>query len=309
VIEILKAPPFATVQDAGFPEGRAWGLPRCGAMDPWLLGLANRMVGNPAGAAAIEWALGPGEIRCDAEVQIAVLGAEAYGAGIEGGDAEQPEQLVGTAKRGATVSITPRPEHRFSYIALAGGISVPLVLGSRSTYLPGRIGGYQGRVLKSGDRLRLGAAPAVAGGREEFAVALATPRDPAPKLPDVAVRVTRGPQWSHFGERAHELFLSGRYTVSPSSDRMGYRLSGPAIHPRGPATLPSEAACPGAVQIPDGGQPIVLMPDGPTVGGYPKLAVVLHADLRLLAQCVPERGIRFREVSLEEARACYSEVP
>jgi allophanate hydrolase subunit 2 len=123
----------------------------------------------------------------------------------------------------------------------------------------------------------------------------------------VELRYTRGPQWGHFGELAHTRFTSGRYTVSASSDRMGYRLEGPAIHPRGKATLPSEAACPGAVQIPDNGQPIVLMPDGPTVGGYPKLAVVVRADLRLLAQCIPERGVRFREVSLQEARVHYPE--
>jgi biotin-dependent carboxylase-like uncharacterized protein len=303
VIEIVRAPPFATVQDGGFPEGRAWGLPPCGAMDPWLFGLANRMVGNSPGAAAIEWTLGPGEIRCEAGVRIAVLGAEVHGPGVEPGD---PEQLVFTARGGTAVAIAPRPEHRFSYVAFAGGISIPLVLGSRSTYLAAGIGGREGRLLRSGDRLQLGAPPPQP--REEFAVTLAKLQTPQPEPTDLSIRVTRGPQWSHFGERAHEVFLSARYTVSPSSDRMGYRLLGPPIHPRGPATLPSEAACPGAVQIPDGGQPIVLMPDGPTVGGYPKLAVVLRADLRLLAQRMPERGIRFREVSLEEARASYSEV-
>ena len=91
--------------------------------------------------------------------------------------------------------------------------------------------------------------------------------------------------------------------MAPASDRMGYRLNGPAVRPRETATLPSEAACPGAVQIPDGGEPIVLMPDGPTVGGYPKVAVVIRADLGELAQCQPGRVVRFREVSLEEARA------
>ena len=304
MIEILKAPPFATLQDAGFPAGRSFGLPPCGAMDPWLFSLANRMAGNPREAAAIEWALGPGELRCHVEMRIAVLGALVRGSDVA---PEDPEQLVFTASAGSTVTIVPAPEHRFSYVAVGGGFAAPLMLESRSTYLPGGIGGHQGRLLKSGDRLEVNrpAAPS----REEFAVSLSAPPHPHPvaSAEDLTLRVTRGPQWSHFGERAHELFLAARYTVSPSSDRMGYRLNGPAIHPRGPATLPSEAACPGAVQIPDGGHPIVLMPDGPTVGGYPKLAVVVRADLRLLAQCLPERGIRFREVSLEEARACYPE--
>jgi biotin-dependent carboxylase-like uncharacterized protein len=302
VIEVLKAPPFATLQDAGFPSGRSFGLPRCGAMDPWLFALANRMAGNPGEAAAIEWALGPGELRCHTATRIAVLGAL-----VRGSDQapERPGQLVFTASAGATIAIVPNPEHRFSYVAVGGGFAVPLMLESRSTYLPGGIGGHQGRLLKSGDRLEV-RQPA-SRPREEFAVSLAALPQAHPLVEDLSLRVTRGPQWSHFGERAHELFLSARFTVSPSSDRMGYRLNGPAIHPRGPATLPSEAACPGAVQIPDGGHPIVLMPDGPTVGGYPKLAVVVGADLRLLAQCLPGRGIRFREVSLEEARACYPE--
>jgi biotin-dependent carboxylase-like uncharacterized protein len=271
-------------------------------MDPLLLTLANRMVGNPPGAAAIEWALGPGAFRCSADTLIAVLGGVV--ASLDGLPVDPP-QPVFTARRGVTVSIAQRPEHRFTYIAAAGGIAVPALLGSRSTYLPGGIGGHRGRLLRRGDRLPLGRrGPAAA---ESFVLTgVALPAEP-PAPPDLEIRITRGPQWSLFGERAHEVLLSSRYDVARSSDRLGYRLDGPALHPRGPATLPSEAACPGAVQIPDGGRPIVIMPDGPTVGGYAKIGVVVRADLRQLAQAVPERGVRFREVSLEEARACYSE--
>jgi len=310
MITVLKAPPLATIQDLGFPSGRAWGLPRSGAMDPRLLAMANALVGNPPGAGAIEWASGlgggPGVFRCEVEVRIAVLGL----AELRLDDrAVDPPALMLTVGAGATLSIAPRAngrvEHAFSYLAVAGGFAVPTILGSRSTYLPGGFGGHTGRRLQAGDRLAIG--PAVSGLTggvgTELRVTEVLPAGPAA---EVTLRVTRGPQWTHFDGDARATFFSSRFTVSPASDRMGYRLAGPVIRPLGPATLPSEAACPGAVQIPDGGQPIVLMPDGPTVGGYPKLAVVIRADLRRLGQCLPERGIRFQEVSLSEARACYS---
>lgn len=303
MIEIVKAPGLATVQDFGFPKGRAWGLPSGGAMDPFLLGFANRMAGNPPNAAAIEWAMGPGALRSDVDTRIAILGL----AGVCLDDHPlDPPALAFTAPAGVTVSIAAGEGHRFSYVAVAGGIAVPKVLGSRSTYLPGGIGGHEGRRLHAGDRLPVGGKPPRPS--EEFLVGLAEPRGEQP-LGEVTLRVTRGPQWARFTESAREKFFGGRYFVSTAADRMGYRLNGPPIHPREKASFPSEAACPGAVQIPDGGQPIVLMPDGPTVGGYPKLAVVVRADLRKLAQAGPERAIRFREVSLSEARACYSEVP
>lgn len=291
MIEVLKAPPFATVQDLGWRAGRAWGLPTGGAMDPLLLRAANLAVGNAPGAAALEWALGPGALRFEREALIcALLDVELR---VDGGVAA----AIAPVPAGGTVEIMPRGADRFVYVAIRGGVAVPEVLGSRSTYLPGGFGGHEGRRLRSGDRLPLGDPPG--GGR----AAVVPPPAEADPASDVTLRITRGPQWELFDSAAREAFLASRFTVARASDRMGYRLDGPAIAPREPATLPSEAACPGAVQIPDGGEPIVLMPDGPTVGGYPKIAVVIEADLRLLAQCPPGRGVRFREVSLEAARA------
>lgn len=301
MIEIVRAPPFATVQDRGFPVGRSWGLPRCGAMDPVLLGLANGLAGNPPDAAGLEWALGSGAIRADRTTRVAVLGVAHISIDEVPLD---PPRLAFSMAAGATISIEPGTLQRYSYVAVAGGIALAPLLGSRSTYLPGGLGGWDGRRLHAGDRLEVG-LPAGEASRA-FEVQVPELREPA--TPDeLVIRVVRGPQWDHFepGERAR---LFGEvYQVDASSDRMGYRLAGPPIRPREEAGFPSEAACPGAIQIPDGGQPIVLMPDGPTVGGYPKLAVVIHADLRRLAQCPPGRCVRFREVSLEAARACYSE--
>lgn len=301
MIEMVKAPPFATVQDFGFPAGRAWGLPPGGAMDPVLLGLANGLVGNPPGAAAIEWALGPGAVRSDSPTRIAVLGVATI---TVDGAVYDPPELVFAVAAGTTISIDPGPQHRYSYVAVAGGIAVPLALGSRSTYLPAGLGGHEGRRLHTGDRLEVGKLASAPGA--EFEVVVPELRENAAQS-ELVIRVVRGPQWEHFAESARQRFFSERYSVDTASDRLGYRLLGPPVRPREKATLPSEAACPGAVQLPDGGQPIVLMPDGPTVGGYPKLAVVIRADLRKLAQCWPGRVIRFREVSLEAARACYSE--
>jgi biotin-dependent carboxylase-like uncharacterized protein len=295
VIEVVKAPPFATVQDLGWRTGRAWGLPAGGSMDPLLLRAANAAVGNDPGAAAIEWALGPGALRFEREALASVMHRAELR--VNATAAAGARVLV---PAGGTVEIVPRGADRFVYVAVRGGIAVPEVLGSRSTYLPGGFGGQEGRRLRTGDRLPTGDS-----GREPFSgVAIEVPVQDGAE--DVVLRVTRGPQWERFDSPARDALFSGRFTVAAASDRMGYRLSGPAIAPRQAATLPSEAACPGSIQIPDDGQPIVLMPDGPTVGGYPKLAVVIAADLRLLAQRPPGRGVRFREVSLEAARAALT---
>jgi biotin-dependent carboxylase-like uncharacterized protein len=303
VIEVVKAPPFAAVQDLGWGNGRAWGLPPGGAMDPLLLAAANAAVGNDRGAAALEWALGPGALKFGRRALVCVLrGAELR---VEG---ETMEEAIAQVPAGGTVEVIPGATQRFLYVAVRGGIAVPPMLGSRSTYLPGGFGGHEGRRLRTGDRLPLGDA----GRRTDRGMARSPSAEggdwgapvPAESKPaaDVVLRVTRGPQWDRFDAGARERLFSSAFKVSNASNRMGYRLTGPGIAPRETATLPSEAACPGAVQIPDGGEPIVLMPDGPTVGGYPKIAVVIRSDLRLLAQCQPGRRVRFREVSLEEAR-------
>jgi antagonist of KipI len=285
MITVVKAPPFATIQDLGWPTGRAMGLPQCGAMDPALLERVNRALGNPPGAAAIEWALGPGSLRFKHSAAVCVtFGAATRLSGVP------RHQLLMDVPAGGVLEILPGTAERFSYVGVRGGIDVPLLLGSRSTYLPGAFGGYQGRRLQSGDQLPLGPEPGFPRlGRLNIPLA----PDPTAEL---TLRVTRGPQWDRFDGPERDRFFASRYTVTSTSDRMGYRLSGPTVTPRDSATLPSEAACPGAIQIPDGGQPIVLMPDGPTVGGYPKLGVLIREDLARLAQCQPGRAVHFRVV-------------
>ena len=287
MIEILRAPPFATVQDLGRPGHRAEGVPPSGAMDPGALRILNRAVGNAPEAAGIEWALGAGETRLERRCWAAV------GPGAWQVDGQEAPPWSGVEIRpGQVLTLNPPATTRFSYLAVSGGIDVPVILGSRSTYLTGRFGGWHGRLLKKGDRLPLGAA----GDTRPVAI-------PPEQRPDYQrpIRIVPGPQARFFGEAAWEALLSGGYRIGHASDRMGYRLDGPALSHTGPAALPSEAACPGAIQVPGGAPPIVLMNDGPTVGGYPKIAVVLSADLGLLAQIVPVGRPPFVRATQEEA--------
>ncbi|MGQ0701685.1 MAG: biotin-dependent carboxyltransferase family protein [Gemmatimonadales bacterium] len=298
MIEIVKAPPYATVQDFGFPRGRAWGLPPAGAMDPYALAVANAFVENPGGAAAIEWALGPLVLKCERETLLAAIPM----AEIRVGDERVKQPGLVTAPAQVPITLVPKPRYRFGYLAVRGGFDVPTVLGSRSTYLTAGLGGFQGRRLQSGDHLPIGTLPrveAMTGTLRSTASELLVDR--VAELPELVLRTTLGPQWERFDSDAQFRFFESIYTVDRASDRSGYRLSGPPLAPRERATLPSEAACPGAVQIPDNGQPIVLMPDGPTIGGYPKIGVVNRRDLARLAQCQPGQLVRFWGISMEDA--------
>ena len=194
------------------------------------------------------------------------------------------------------------PNAAWGYLSVSGGLDVPLVLGSASTYLRGGFGGLEGRPLRAGDRLfsrTEGRFPAeLAGAR------LASPGK-FQSGQSIDVRVVPGPQEDLFGERGLHALLTGEFTLLPESDRMGYRLQGPPI-PRRAGDLLSEGMAPGSIQVPPSGQPIVMMADRPTTGGYPKIATVIRADLPRLAQLRPGSGVvRFRAVSVEEAQAAY----
>jgi biotin-dependent carboxylase-like uncharacterized protein len=265
-------------------------------MDRWALSEANRLVGNPPGSAAIEWALGGGTLRFEHAGICALSGARVQ-ATLDGSpiDAERPLAV----RAGSELKVTRLLHRRFIYLAVSGGIEVPQVLASRSTYLPGRFGGMEGRRLRSGDRLSLGPSavpsPGATGAK-------------GPSYDSPLVRVTFGPQASLFDAEGWETFLGNEFRVSLASDRTGYRLDGPALTHDGEAALPSEPGCVGAVQVPEGGTPIALMADGPTVGGYPKIAVVIWADLPVLAQKKPGDPVRFQVVTMAAARRAWLEL-
>jgi biotin-dependent carboxylase-like uncharacterized protein len=293
VITILRAPPFATVQDLGRGGYLAAAVPRAGALDPFALALANILVGNPPGAAAVEWGLAGGEVRFDRDAEVALSGATARA--TIAGRAVAPGHAV-RAAAGDVLAVERIELGAWLYVAVSGGIAVPPVLGSRATYLPGRFGGLEGRLLRSGDRLPLG-SPA---GRR--AVPCAGSPDRSPSVQPTPIGILPGPDRARLPEAAWRWLAASEFRLSPAVSRMGYRLQGPVSALSLP-DLPSAPACIGTIQLPPSGEPIVLMPDGPTVGGYPRIAVVATADLARLAQQRPGEVVRFAPIALAEARA------
>lgn len=265
-----------------------------GAMDPLALRIANLLVGNVESAAALEWSVGEAVLRIarDGRLAIAGLGARAT---LDG--APIPLWTSIDAHSGSLLRLEPASGGRFCCIALEGGMDVAPVLGSRATYLPARFGGHEGRVLRAGDAIPLG-APQGARPARGAAVpeALRPVYDPA-----APIRLVAAAQASLLDEHGWRLLLEEEHRVGPG-DRMGYRLDGPAMPPRAADTLPSEGACAGAVQLPGDGHPIVLMPDGPTVGGYAKPAVVITADLARLAQRPVGAAVRFALLEVAAAQ-------
>lgn len=287
MITVVTAPPFLTVQDLGRTGYRADGIAPSGAMDLAACRAANAAAGNTPEAAVLEWAVAGGVLRFDVATTIALAGATVT-ATID--DVPVDLGVPVAVPSGAELHVTRFLHGRFLYVGVAGGVDVPVVLGSRSTNIVAGFGGFDGRCLRRGDILPVGRA-----NTKE------TVLSPAARIElrrgqtagDHTVRVVRGPQAGLLDEKSWSAFLGSAFTISHASDRMGYRLHGPALHHHGSATLPSEPSCVGAVQAPDGGTPIVLMNDGPTIGGYPKVAVITAADLDGFAQCVPGDVVRF----------------
>lgn len=290
-----------TVQDLGRPGYQGEGVPVAGAVDPVSLVLANRLVGNPPGAAALEVTILGLELEVLGEVAVALAGAD-LGARLNG--RAVPPGVCLALSRGDRLAFLGGPRGCRAYLAVAGGVAVPPVLGSRSTDLLGRLGGLGGRPLRAGDVLCAGEAavpPRELAGRRLRPGAL-------PEYPEeTTVRALLGPQEDWFPRAAIARFFSHAYRVTPLSDRMGLRLEGPPVPPEGGRELPSEGTPPGTVQVPGDGQPIVLLPGCQTLGGYPRIAAVITADLHLLGQARPGyTRLRFQAVALEEAHAALA---
>ena len=295
-LEILRGGAATLVQDAGRPGHAASGVPASGAMDPFAAAAANRLLGNPAGAALLEIVLRGPRLRVTGPSQGALVGA-AFTAELDG----RPIPLGGPFDlfEGAELDIGAAIDGARTFLAIAGGLAVPEVLGSRSTYLRGGLGGWQGRALAAGDRLPVGGsrgAPTLAGPFRAF-----VPRGGAYPL-----RALLGPQWNRFSAAARNAFFAEEFRVGSRSDRVGVRLAGPALPTLGGPDIRPEPAWPGAVQVTASGEAIVLGPDHPTTGGYAKLATVITADLPTLAYLRPGDRVRFRPSSLAEARGALA---
>ena len=290
---------LTTVQDLGRTGQRRSGMAAAGAMDPVACATANLLVGNKRGAAALEITLLGPRLRFLAPARIALCGGD-LSARL---DADPlPLWKTVTVQAGQRLSFGRRRSGARAYLAVAGGFAVPIIAGSRSTFLRGKLGGVEGRALRPGDILSADILSASFSPVRNGERGLSPQEIPAYDLPAV-LRVLPGPHLSHFTEAGYGAFVENTYTLSPQSDRQGYRLSGPAVTRQIPRDILSEPMPAGGVQIPPDGQPILLMADCQPTGGYPLLGVVLSADIPRAGQLAPGDDVRFVPVSLTEAAA------
>lgn len=283
-VDVVRAGMFSTVQDLGRSGHRARGVPNGGAADLFAARVANLLAGNPEHAALLEFTLVGPELRFGRDTVI----------GVTGGDFGVPRWRPLLARAGETVKFGAAVAGARGYVAFAGGVEVPAVLGSRSTYLRGQFGGFEGRTLRDGDRLTI--PPVTRGFAQDWRI---DPRILPAYSNAPTVRVVAGVHAAMFREDC----LNQAFTVTPRADRMGVCLAGDALRPDHPRELVSLPVAPGAIQVPPDGQPIVLLVDAQTVGGYPQVANVIAADLPLIAQLRPGDSVHFRLVTLDEAHA------
>jgi biotin-dependent carboxylase-like uncharacterized protein len=312
-----------TIQDGGRPGFLSRGIPPAGAQDFYSLAIANLLVGNDLtppplsrsgpGAAGLEMLVKGVSLRFADETVIALAGAD-MGATLDGAPVARFEPVVvpaggvlkcGTVKSGAR-----------GYLAVAGGIDVPLVIGSRATYVRGSQGGLDGRALRKGDRLATfpPSAPVAKIAKRDLAGLPAGPDEPT------VIRVVLGPQDFMFTAKGIDTFLTAEWKLSPVSDRMGMRLIGPPLelHPRpdyltrdagsGQADIVDDVIPVGGIQVPGGIEPIVMGVENPTAGGYAKIATVISADLGKMGQIPPKGSLTFRKVRAEEGIAIIKDI-
>jgi antagonist of KipI len=313
-VSVIRPGLLTTVQDLGRPGYQHAGVPLGGALDAPALRLANLLVSNALGEAGLEITLAGPTLRFEAPHLLALTGAD-LSATLDG----QPAPLYRpvAVQAGTVLAFGAVRAGCRAYLALAGGLGLPPVLGSCATLVRARLGGLHGRALLAGDALP---APGPSGlgaalrarlalgfhGSSHAAASWLAARELRPALTTAPVlRALLGPEYAEFAPESRQAFWQQPFTVTPAADRMGYRLAGPPLVRQGGAELLSSAVAPGTVQVPPGGQPIVLLADCQTTGGYPRLAHVITADLALLAQAQPGTPLRFQEVSQAEAHALY----
>jgi KipI family sensor histidine kinase inhibitor len=294
VLEVVQPGPLATVQDLGRAGLGHLGVPVSGAADPGSLRLANALAGNDEGAACLEATLGRLAVRLHCDAVAAVAGAPALVrvTAPDGGVQEPPLRSPFHIRAGALLRLGAPPAGLRSYLAVSGGIASPAVLGSRSADLMSRLGPPP---LKSGDQLPVGlpgASPPPGGGARAAAGAGVVGVPPAGSEPELLV--IPGPRQDWFTGAALDDLTGGSYLVAAASNRSGLRLSGPPLRRATETELPSEGVVTGALQVAHDGQPILLLADHPTTGGYPVIAVVRSADIGLAAQLRPGQRVRFR---------------
>lgn len=300
-LTVVRPGLFATIQDLGRFGFQELGMPVAGALDPVALRLANALVGNPQGMAGLEIALLGPVLRVDAAaVRIAAVGPLAMTLEREGEPARPLEpHRSHSLRQGDRLRLGAVEGASVAYLAVAGGFALAPVMGSLSSYVRAGIGPLGGRPLGQDDRLPLVRDGAPDGPPDEQDMELPQP----PEYGVGPLRVVLGPQDDRFTEQALATFLSADYHVGKQADRMGLRLEGPALQHRGSADIPSDGLVTGSIQVPGNGQPILLLNDHQTAGGYAKIATVISADLPRAGRLRPGDRLSFQAVTVEEAEA------
>lgn len=301
MIEFIRTGRMNSVQDLGRSGFRHLGVCQSGALDQTALAIANRLVGNPPEAAGIEFTFGPCILRFSSDTRIAFGGAD-FSATL--GDRPLSPWWSVPVYAGQIVTLNAPRHGMRTYLAVTGGINVPIQLGARATDLQAGFGGHAGRALLEGDRLAIGTPNpngAIVWAMESFGV-----RAPSWYYADdeepIPIRVIPGPEYALFTATAQKAFWNNNWILTPHSNRMGFRLAGTELKMKRNSDLLSYGVLPGVIQVPPAGQPIVLMADAQTTGGYPKIGVVIHADLSKLAQLRLHRTLRFVECDIAQAR-------
>jgi antagonist of KipI len=298
-VTVLRAGVLTTVQDLRRTGFRQFGVSLGGALDAFALRVANLLAGNEESAAGLELTLGGLHLRFADERIVAWCGGEFD---VRVGSTSLPAGHAALINAGEELKFNHPKTGCRCWLAISGGIDVPIVLGSRSTELRATFGGLEGRALRDGDIVSLGKfrrSQTAATGKVSSWSAPEPWSQTASASP--ILQVVRGVDWTRFNASTLQRFTSEAFAVSPDSDRMGVRLAGPELRPTNDAELISEAVAPGTIQIPPSGQPILLLGDCQTIGGYPKIAHVITVDISVVAQLRPGDHVRFSEVSLTDA--------
>ncbi len=290
-IQVIDPGALSSTQDHGRWGHQHLGISPGGAADPVLASIANRLVGNPDDAAVIECTMTGPVLKFDVDAQAAWVGWASESSG-------KPHEI----KAGENIDLRSRMSHLRGYIAVAGGIDGPEILGSRSTDIRAVLGGNQGRTLQAGDTLPI-AKTGTTSVSKNWHVAW-----PHPDGRVIELRYLRGIQADWFTEEAHNSFSKNYYEISPTFDRTGTRLIGTNLKLKEPREMVSQPVVFGSVQVPSDGQPIVLMSERQTIGGYPQIAHIISADIPKLARAWPGTKISFRETDLDEARHAWNEL-
>lgn len=305
-VKILHAGLLTTIQDLGRFGSQQYGVIASGAMDPYSLRIANLLVGNEQGEGALEITLMGTSLQFQQDWLIAITGGDLR-ATIDGERAPMWRPIV--VAKGSVLKFDYAVHGCRAYVAFAGGIDIPKVMGSKSTYMRAGIGGFEGRALRKGDIFQCGEMQARS---QSLVRELKDPMNWSVNYHVLlnlgqtqTIHVLKGSEFDRFDETSQQALFHDSYTLTTNSDRMGSRLEGTALSLREEFELLSEGVTYGTIQVPPNGQPIILMADRQTTGGYPKIGQVMTADLPSLAQLRPGAPIQFKEVTLEEAEKAF----